>query len=115
VPLKTNEGVPMTSTAFHILLALSKQEQHGYSIIKAVLEQSDQKIRLGAGVLYSNLKRFTDLGWIEELEERPAPDADDERRRYYRLTKIGWRAAQTEAKRLENLVQKAAPLLRRLV
>ena len=112
MPQKTGEGTPLTPTAFYILLALSEQDQHGYGIIKSILEKSNGQLRLGAGVLYSNLKRFIDLDWIEELEERPVSNADDERRRYYRLSKTGHKVAKAEAKRLQEMVRLAAPLLR---
>ena len=107
MPPKPTEGPPLTPAAFHILLSLAENEQHGYGIIKTVLERSGGEVNLGAGTLYGNLKRFMDLAWIEELEARPAADLDDERRRYYRLTKHGLRIAELEAERLESLVRHA--------
>jgi DNA-binding PadR family transcriptional regulator len=107
MPPKPTEGPPLTPAAFHILLSLAENEQHGYGIIKTVLERSNGEVNLGPGTLYGNLKRFIDLAWIEELEARPAADLDDERRRYYRLTKHGIRIAELEAERLESLVRHA--------
>lgn len=107
MPPKPTEGPPLSPAAFHILLSLAEQEQHGYGIIKTVLERSNGEVNLGPGTLYGNLKRFIELAWIEELEARPAADLDDERRRYYRLTKHGQRIAQLEAERLESLVRHA--------
>jgi DNA-binding PadR family transcriptional regulator len=116
MPPKPTEKPPLTPAAFHILLSLAEQEQHGYGIIKTVLERSNGEVNLGPGTLYTNLKRFLELSWIEELEARPATDLDDERRRYYRLTKQGIRIAELEAERLESLVRqaRAAKLLPRL-
>jgi DNA-binding PadR family transcriptional regulator len=115
MPQKPTSGPPLTPAAFYILMALSQTDQHGYAIIKSVLESSNNTIRLGPGTLYGNLKRFLELNWIMELDERPAPDANNERRRYYQLTRTGHRIATLEAERLENLVYQArnAKLLRR--
>jgi DNA-binding PadR family transcriptional regulator len=107
---RSSDGPPLTPAAFHILLSLAGGEKHGYAIIKSVLEGSSGEVNLGPGTLYGNLKRFIDLAWIEELETRPAPDLDDERRRYYALTPHGWRIAQLEATRLEQLVEEARRL-----
>ena len=99
-----NESEPLTPAVFHILLALSTEERHGYGIIKDVLERTDGKLRLGAGTLYGSIKRMGDAGLLEESGSRPEASHDDERRRYYRLTKRGRDAAQREAQRLEQLV-----------
>jgi len=107
MPPKQTDRAPLTPAAFHILLALAEEDQHGYGIIKSVLERSGGAVRLGPGTLYGNLKRFLALGWITELEQHPAPDSGDERRRYYRLTTAGRDLAELEAKRLEALVKHA--------
>ena len=99
-----NESEPLTPTVFHILLALSIEERHGYGIIKDVLERTSGKLRLGAGTLYGSIKRMSEAGLLEESAQRPNAEDDDERRRYYRLTKRGRDAAQLEARRLEQLV-----------
>src|SRR5215211_5064056 len=92
---------------FHILLALADKERHGYEIMREVDERSEGKMRLGPGTLYGSIKRMLSDGLIEELEERPDPELDDERRRYYRLTNLGHRVAVAEAERLERLVKNA--------
>ena len=92
---------------FHILLALSDEERHGYGIMQAVLAHTEGAMRLGAGTLYGNLKRMLEAGWIAESGERPDPALDDERRRYYRLSETGHKVLQAEAQRLSKLVQLA--------
>jgi len=97
----------LTSAMFHILLALADRERHGYDIMREVDERTEGKMRLGPGTLYGSIKRMLKDGFIEELEERPDPELDDERRRYYRLTDFGYRLAVAEAQRLERLVRSA--------
>jgi DNA-binding PadR family transcriptional regulator len=92
---------------FHILLALADRERHGYDIMREVDERTEGEMRLGPGTLYGSIKRMLKDGFIEELEERPDPELDDERRRYYRLTDFGYRLAVAEAQRLERLVRSA--------
>ena len=92
---------------FHILLALADKERHGYDIMREIDERSEKKVRLGPGTLYGSIKRMLSDGLIEELDERPDPELDDERRRYYRLTNLGHRVAVAEAERLEKLVKNA--------
>ena len=98
------ESESLTPAVFHILLALSVEERHGYGIIKDVLARTNGKLRLGAGTLYGSIKRMSEAGLLEESDQRPEEANDDERRRYYRLTKRGRDAAQLEARRLEQLV-----------
>ena len=92
---------------FHILLALADKERHGYEIMREVDERSEGKVRLGPGTLYGSIKRMLGDGLIEEMDERPDPELDDERRRYYRLTNLGHRVAVAEAERLERSVKNA--------
>ena len=92
---------------FHILLALADKERHGYDIMREVDERSEGNVRLGPGTLYGSIKRMLSDGLIEELDERPDPELDDERRRYYRLSDLGRRVAVAEAERLERLVKSA--------
>jgi DNA-binding PadR family transcriptional regulator len=99
--------LPLTQAAFSILLALKDGEKHGYAILRAVISQSNGAQKLLPGTLYNLLKRMLDEGWIEELDERPDPELDDERRRYYRLTGAGEKLATLEALRLEELVRTA--------
>ena len=74
---------------FHILMALAAGDRHGYAIIQDVAERTGGSIRLGAGTLYRSLQRMLEQGLIVETEDRPAPEMDDERRRYYRITAAG--------------------------
>lgn len=103
-----NKPVPPLSPAvFHILLALADRERHGYSIMQAVESDTSGGLKLGPGTLYGCLKRMLAAGLVEESEERPDPDLDDERRRYYRATDMGLRAARAEAVRLAAVVATA--------
>jgi DNA-binding PadR family transcriptional regulator len=104
---KPEDFLPLTPAMFHILLALADKERHGYHIMREVEERTSGNVKLGPGTLYGSVKRMIADGLIEELDERPAPDLDDERRRYYRLTDLGFRVAGAEAQRLEQLVRSA--------
>jgi DNA-binding PadR family transcriptional regulator len=90
---------------FHILLSLSGREQHGYGIMQEVLERTEGKVRLWPATLYGTIRRLISEGLIEESDQRPAPEDDDERRRYYRLTNEGQEVLDGECRRLEKLVQ----------
>jgi DNA-binding PadR family transcriptional regulator len=92
--------LPLSSQAFEVLLTLTGGDQHGYRIMRDVTERSGGALTLHAGTLYRTLARLLEQGLIEELDERPAADADDERRRYYRLTAFGLDVARAEARRL---------------
>jgi DNA-binding PadR family transcriptional regulator len=104
---KPEAWLPLTPAMFHILLALADKERHGYDIMREVDERSAGQVRLGPGTLYGSIKRMLNDGLIEELDERPDPELDDERRRYYRLSDFGRRVAIAEAERLEKLVKSA--------
>jgi DNA-binding PadR family transcriptional regulator len=99
--------LPLTSAAFHILLALADEEKHGYGIMQEVAALTEGQLKLGPGTLYGTLKRLLTDGWIEESDERPDPELDDERRRYYRLTDLGLKVLRAEAQRLSRLVDAA--------
>jgi DNA-binding PadR family transcriptional regulator len=99
--------LPLTPAVFHILLTLADRERHGYGIMQEVTTLTDGKLRMGPGTLYGTIKRLLAGGLIEESDERPDPELDDERRRYYRLTAFGQRVATAEAQRLLQLVQEA--------
>jgi DNA-binding PadR family transcriptional regulator len=105
--LDLRKRLPLSPAAFSILLALRDGEKHGYAILRDVSEQSEGAVKLLPGTLYNLLKRMLDDGWIEELEERPDPQLDDERRRYYRLTAAGEKIVSLEAERLAGLVRTA--------
>ncbi len=97
--------LPLKPNWFHILLSLAETEQHGYGIMQEVLERTDGKVRLWPATLYGTLKRLIEADLIEESEERPAPELDDARRRYYRLTRLGRKVLAAESERLEDLVR----------
>ena len=99
--------LPLSTSVFHILIALADGEQHGYAIMQDVATRTGGRIRLSPGTLYGAIKRLLEDGLIQEWEERPAQANDDERRRYYRLTKFGRRVARAEAARMEAVLQDA--------
>jgi DNA-binding PadR family transcriptional regulator len=99
-----NSHISLTSAALHILLALADGDKHGYGIMQEVARFTNGAQVLGAGTLYRSIHHLLDAGLISEAEERPDPELDDERRRYYRLTQRGATAARSELGRLERLV-----------
>jgi DNA-binding PadR family transcriptional regulator len=99
--------LPLTPAVFHILVALADGESHGYAIMQEVSERSGGTVRLGAGTLYGAISRLLDDGLIEECEERPDPQMDDTRRRYYRLTRLGGGVLAAETNRMKDLVRAA--------
>jgi DNA-binding PadR family transcriptional regulator len=96
--------LPLTPATFHILLALAGQERHGYSIMREVESYTDGALHLGPTTLYRSIKQMLAARLIEETEERPDPELDDERRRYYRLTAFGRQVLRVETRRLARLV-----------
>lgn len=110
VPLDESDPdsfVPLPRDTFHILVSLADRDRHGYSVMLDVAERTDGALRLSPSSLYASIKRLLSQGLIEELEERPDPRNDDQRRRYYRLTRLGRRVATAEARRLERLLSDA--------
>ena len=99
--------LPLTPPVFHILVALSDEERHGYGIMQDVARQTGDALQLGPGTLYGCLKRMLAAGMVEESDVRPDPAIDDERRRYYRMTPLGRRVVRAEAQRLANAVTAA--------
>jgi len=99
--------LPLQPTTFHILLSLSDEDRHGYAIILDVARRTNGELKLSAGTLYRSIQRMLELGLITETKTRPAPEEDDERRRYYRITPLGTAAAQAEAGRLRDLLKMA--------
>jgi DNA-binding PadR family transcriptional regulator len=97
--------LPLKSNWLHILLCLVDGEQHGYGIMQDVRERSDGKVRLWPATLYGSLKRLIEAGLIAESGDRPAPELDDARRRYYKLTPLGRRVLELESQRLKDLVR----------
>jgi DNA-binding PadR family transcriptional regulator len=103
--LNIQRFIPLKTNWFHIMLALSSGEQHGYGIMQDVLNRTIGKVRLWPATLYGSIKRLIEAGLIEESNERPAPEFDDARRRYYRLTLLGKSVLEAECDRLQELVR----------
>jgi DNA-binding PadR family transcriptional regulator len=99
--------LPLSTAFFHVLLALADSERHGYAIMEHVTQTTDGQVKMGPGTLYGTIKRLLQIELIEESDDRPDPDMDDERRRYYRLTDLGLRVMKAEARRYERLVKAA--------
>lgn len=99
--------LPLPSATFHILMALASEDRHGYAIIQDVELRTGGALRLSAGTLYRSIQRMLEQGLLVETNERPAPELDDERRRYYRITAFGTSVARAEARRLNELVTMA--------
>src|SRR6516225_10621100 len=94
-----NALLPLPPATFHILLAVADEDRHGYAIIQDVEARTNGELRLSAGTLYRSIQRMLEQGLIVEPRERPAPEEDDERRRYYRITSLGTAVARCEARR----------------
>src|SRR4030095_12484579 len=105
--LDPNKLLPLTSSVFHILLALSDGDLHGYGIMQEVAEHTAGQIKLGPGTLYGAIKRLLADRLIVEVDERPDPELDDERRRYYRLTDFGQKVLKAEVQRISKMVSVA--------
>jgi len=99
--------LPLKPVAFQILLSLAEGEQHGYAITRDIGARSSAHMQIEPGNLYRSIRTLLDDGLIEESDRRPAPDLDDERRRYYRLTNLGREVAEAETARLEAVVADA--------
>jgi DNA-binding PadR family transcriptional regulator len=104
---KRHELLPLSTASFYILVALADADRHGYAILSDIAERTAGKVKLNPGTLYTTIKRLLTDGLVLELDERPDPEADDERRRYYRITPLGRRLARAEAARFEELVAMA--------
>jgi DNA-binding PadR family transcriptional regulator len=98
---------PLPSAAFQILLSLAQDDLHGYGIMRQVAEQTDGRMRLGPGTLYSSIQSLLEEKFIEELDPREDMKLGEERRRYYRLTSAGRKLARSEADRLAGLLRVA--------
>ncbi len=103
--------LPLAPAQFHVLVALSDGDMHGYAIMQAVESSSNDLVRMGPATLYGTLKRLCEAGLTEELPHRPEP-GDDQRRRYYRLTGLGREVCLAESDRLADLVQRSRANLR---
>jgi DNA-binding PadR family transcriptional regulator len=99
--------LPLPPVTFHILIALAQEDRHGYAVIQDVEQRTGGDLRLSAGTLYRSIQRMLEQGLIRETRDRPAPELDDERRRYYRITSFGESVARAEARRMSELVRMA--------
>jgi DNA-binding PadR family transcriptional regulator len=102
-----DDQLPLTPSVFHILVALSDGERHGYGIMRQVADDTAGALQLGPGTLYGCLQRMLAAGLVEESDWRPDLHLDDERRRYYRISPFGTRVVKAEAKRLAAAVTAA--------
>src|SRR5215217_9460283 len=105
--------LPLKPVDLQLLLALGEEERHGYGLVQAIADRTDGIVTLEPGNLYRVIKRLLADGLVAEADRRAAPDSDDERRRYYRLTALGGRVLAAEMRRLETLV--TSPSVRALV
>ena len=94
--------LPLPQAAFHILVALAQGDRHGYAIMQDVAAGTGGNLKLNPGTLYTTIRRLLEQGLVIELDERPDPEEDDERRRYYRLSDLGRQVAKAEAARLRQ-------------
>ena len=106
-PSEIDALLPLPRATFHILMALAHDDRHGYAIIQDVAGSTGGELTLSAGTLYRSIQRMLEDGLIVETRDRPAPELDDERRRYYRITPFGTAVARAEAGRLTELVKMA--------
>jgi len=101
------ELLPLPAATFHILMSIAEEDRHGYAIIQDVAARTGGELKLSAGTLYRSIQRMLEQGLLIETRERPTPEEDDERRRYYRITPFGVSVARAEARRLMQLVKLA--------
>ena len=106
-PPRPADLLPLTNLAFNILVALGNDDRHGYAIIKEIEQRSEGTMTVRSGTLYTALRRLQDAGLVEESGNRPAPDRDDQRRRYYRITELGREVVALEVGRLATLIDAA--------
>ena len=99
--------LPLPPVTFHILVALADEDRHGYAIMQDVTSRTGGALKLGAGTLYRSIQRMLEQGLVVEITSRPAPELDDERRRYYRITPFGRTVAKAEARRLAQMLKLA--------
>jgi DNA-binding PadR family transcriptional regulator len=111
-PRDPHDLLPLPASTFHVLLVLAEGEKHGYAVMREVERISEGAVKMGPGTLYGTIKRMLESGLCEESGERPDPDLDDERRRYYRITGLGEKVVTAEVRRLATMIERS--VLRRL-
>ena len=99
--------LPLPPVTFHILMALADEDRHGYAIIQDITARTEGELTISAGTLYRSIQRMQEQALIIETQSRPAPEYDDERRRYYRITSFGLAVARSEARRLAQMIKLA--------
>ena len=99
--------LPLPNAAFHILLAVADEDRHGYAIIQDVAARTGGALKLSPGTLYRSIQRMLEQGLLVEPRQRPVPELDDERRRYYRITPLGRAVAEAESQRMAQLLRMA--------
>ena len=99
--------LPLPPATFHILMAVADEDRHGYAIIQDIAARTDHELQMSAGTLYRSIQRMQEQGLIIETSVRPAPENDDERRRYYKITRFGLAVARAEARRLAQMIRLA--------
>jgi DNA-binding PadR family transcriptional regulator len=104
---KPESFLPLRPVEFEILLVLAEGDHHGYAIIREAENRSGGSMKLETGTLYRAIRRLTAAGLVQPSSKRPAPDADDERRRYFAITPLGKKVAAAEAARMARLVAAA--------
>ena len=107
----TNQGpsdlLPLPVAQLHILLALATGDKHGYAIMREIEVLTEGAVTMGPGTLYGTVKKMLKAGIVVESDERPDPEMDDQRRRYYRITGMGRRVLDAEVDRMEQLARTA--------
>lgn len=106
-PPPPDDFLPLKARDYEILFVLAREELHGYGLVKRIEERTGGLLRLEPASLYRRLRKLMADGLVEESEERPSPEADDERRRYYRITPLGREVLLAEAARMRSLVREA--------
>src|SRR5262245_13171725 len=104
---RPDDLLPLPLAVSHTLLAVADEDRHGYAIIQEVHARTSGDVRLSPATLYRSVQRMLEQDLIIEVHERPAPELDDERRRYYRITPFGKKVATAEVRRLSELVRLA--------
>jgi DNA-binding PadR family transcriptional regulator len=104
---RARAALPLTPVAVQILLALADRPRHGLGIAAEIEATTEGQMVLGPGTLYGAMKRLLELGLIDEPDDTPRGESADPRRRYYRLTPVGGRALESEARALTGVVKVA--------
>ena len=97
------DWLPLSARDFHILLALTDGERHGYGLVKTIERASGGVLRLDPANLYRAIQKLAEAGLVQDAECKPAPEANAARRRYYRITDLGRGVATAEAERMREL------------